>query len=404
MLYTNVPIELIADAIIKRKDELVGKTDIPYNQLIHGIDVIMNNTFFTFNNHFYKQIFGLPMGSPLAPICADLVMALLEENCLEKLDFPVPCYFRYVDDIFTCLPRDRIDETLRIFNSYHSRLQFTYEVEENGSLPFLDVRVIRDSNNVIFDWFRKTTWSGRMLNFNSMHPISQKRAIVLNLADRVFKICDTRFVDDNIKLVKKILIFNDYPISFFSKILENRIQMIVGNKNNDGMVIHKEPIEYKKTLIVPFSYMLTSSLKECCLQFGVRVLSTITNKIGNYYKSTKDQIHRNARYNVIYKIPCGDCNKVYIGKTTRCFEKREKEHRRSERNPDLYRTGLSSHSKEFHHHFDFDNTVILGNAKPNDNLNILEMFYIKKYNNITVNFMNDCKKLGNSYDHLIKFH
>jgi len=40
------------------------------------------------------------MGSPLSPILADIVMEDLETLSLQKLDFIVYTYYRYVDDIF----------------------------------------------------------------------------------------------------------------------------------------------------------------------------------------------------------------------------------------------------------------------------------------------------------------
>jgi len=45
----------------------------------------INSIFFTFNNICYKQIHGTPMGSPLFPIIADLVLQDLEMSALKEL-------------------------------------------------------------------------------------------------------------------------------------------------------------------------------------------------------------------------------------------------------------------------------------------------------------------------------
>lgn len=45
----------------------------------------MDSIFFSFNNLFYKQIFGTPMSSPLSPMVADLVIQDLEEMVISKL-------------------------------------------------------------------------------------------------------------------------------------------------------------------------------------------------------------------------------------------------------------------------------------------------------------------------------
>lgn len=52
-------------------------------QFIHAID--LSSTSFAVNGVFYEQIFGNPMGSPLSPILADLVMDDLKSCCLQFL-------------------------------------------------------------------------------------------------------------------------------------------------------------------------------------------------------------------------------------------------------------------------------------------------------------------------------
>lgn len=101
------------------------------------------------------------MGSPLSPILADIVLDDLETQCLGELNFDIPFFYRYVDDILTFLPKNKVDTTLAIFNNYHLRMKFTLEVENNGTINFLDTMVIRDNNKLITNWYQKPTYSGR---------------------------------------------------------------------------------------------------------------------------------------------------------------------------------------------------------------------------------------------------
>ena len=144
---------------------------IIYTQFTYAIETILDSTSFKFNDRFYKQVFGSPMGSPLSPILADIVMDDLETFCLNSVEFNVPLYFRYVDDIFSIVPRSKINEMLSVFNSYHHRLKFTYEIEKDNCINFLDTTVIRLNNGkLITNWFRKPTFSGRYISFLSAHP------------------------------------------------------------------------------------------------------------------------------------------------------------------------------------------------------------------------------------------
>ena len=49
------------------------------------------------------------------------------------------------------IPSNNIDDTLNIFNSLHTRLQFTMEVSIDDRLNFLDMILIIDSQRIIFN-------------------------------------------------------------------------------------------------------------------------------------------------------------------------------------------------------------------------------------------------------------
>ena len=91
----------------------------------------MNSTYFKFNGKFYKQKFGTPISSVIYPILFEIVMEDWEEFVLEKLDFELPFYFRYVDDTILFVPLHKIQILIDSFNSFHPRMQFTYEREIN---------------------------------------------------------------------------------------------------------------------------------------------------------------------------------------------------------------------------------------------------------------------------------
>ena len=136
-LFTNIPVELALNSIDRRWVYISAKTNISKNEFIIAVRFILNSTFFTFNNRTYRQVFGTPMGSPLSPIIIDIVMQDIEEIALKILSAQPLFYFRYVD-ILLALPSDTVNDTLNIFNSLHTRLQFTLEVGTSGRLSFLD--------------------------------------------------------------------------------------------------------------------------------------------------------------------------------------------------------------------------------------------------------------------------
>ena len=63
---------------------------------------------------------------------------------------------------------------------------------QNNTLNFLDVKIKRVSDNCIStSTYRKPTFTGVMLNWNSLTPIKYKKVLIRCLIDRSFKICSS---------------------------------------------------------------------------------------------------------------------------------------------------------------------------------------------------------------------
>ncbi|XP_011858662.1 PREDICTED: uncharacterized protein LOC105556190 [Vollenhovia emeryi] len=148
-LFTNVPLELALESLTKRWNLIEKNTKIPKQEFLSTIKFILYSTYFTFNGIIYKQTHGTPMGSPISPLIADLVMQDLEETVLS--DIHTSFYTRYVDDILLLTRLDSIEDILRKFNSYHNRLQFTLEIQKDHAISFLDLKINTHGNRVLID-------------------------------------------------------------------------------------------------------------------------------------------------------------------------------------------------------------------------------------------------------------
>jgi len=182
--------------------------------------------FFTFNNKIYKQTYEIPMGSPLSPIIANLVMQDLKEYIINNLNVRPILYYRYVDDIILSAPENKIQNILKGFNGYHRRLKFTCETEVNRNLNFFDIILIIVNNKIITDWYHKKTSSGKYLSFYSNHPINHKVSTIYSTIDRAIKLSHPTFHSKNLKLYIEMLLDNDYPLKLIFNKMNARLKKI----------------------------------------------------------------------------------------------------------------------------------------------------------------------------------
>ena len=116
------------------------------------------------------------MGSPLGPVLANIFMVELERSVIPTLMDNIKYWTRYVDDTLCYKKKDSVHYVLKMLNGFHRNIQFTYEVETDSKISFLDVLVIRDSsNNINTTVYRKSTNNDIYLNWESFAPGKWKR-------------------------------------------------------------------------------------------------------------------------------------------------------------------------------------------------------------------------------------
>ena len=128
------------------------------------------NFYFTFNEEVYKQTDGVALVSLISPVLADIFMGELKNNIVPVLQENFSFWKGYVDDTICFLKIGTISYITKIFNNFDSKIKFTYEVEKDCKLPFLDVLVIKKGNNIITTIHRKATTSDIYLNWKSFGP------------------------------------------------------------------------------------------------------------------------------------------------------------------------------------------------------------------------------------------
>ena len=174
---------MFIEIINEEWDQISELTKVPKAMLISIILHCFELNYFTFHNRIYLQIDGMSIGNPASPTIANLVMNYVIKRAVELLKFDISLVTLYVDDLLFLIPKNTEREILEIFNSINVNIQFTMECEKDGVLPYLDIKIIRRAESIITDWYVKPTSVGRILNFKSNHPTTQKLGMIHGCSD-----------------------------------------------------------------------------------------------------------------------------------------------------------------------------------------------------------------------------
>ena len=144
-LFTNVPLECTIGLVLEQiynKRELV--TNITRSEMKEILLLCTKNVHFSCNQDIYIQKRGVAIGSPLGPVLPGIFMVNL---CMvPKLNVYIHFWRRYVDDAITFIKTGSFDleYLLSVLNKFHPKIKFTYEMEVDSNLTFLDILLHRD--------------------------------------------------------------------------------------------------------------------------------------------------------------------------------------------------------------------------------------------------------------------
>ncbi|XP_044766380.1 uncharacterized protein LOC123322469 [Coccinella septempunctata] len=401
-LFTNTTLDTAKRCIGNKWEDIGPNSPIDKDTFFGLFEFLFNTISFSFNGSYYKQKEGTPMGLKISGIVAEYVIDEALDYTKQNLPCQLPFCKKYRDDIITAIPKELVQQSLQVLNSFDTSktLQFTVEEESDRSIPFLDMKVIREETNegstLMTDWYRKMISSDRYIHHKSYHPMSMKINIIKNLKTRITKICHPRFRDKNLKKLVEILRENDYPYKLLSKIIystPNSLENPVQTRNEE------EP--NKKYITLPHIEELTPLLRKLIPQDKFRIATRNVKPLKSIFTKLKDPTPTLQQNGVVYKISCNDCEEVYVGQTSTTLKQRLSSHR-SDINNKKKTCALAIHTIEEDHHPNFEEVAILDREKDFNRRLFLEMVRISQEDHC-MNARKDIQNLSNIYSLLIEW-
>ena len=367
-LFTNVPVEE-SITIIKRRlqqDSTVEeRTTLSGNTVVDLLDLCLKSTYFQYKGEFYQQVDGAAMGSPVSPIVANIYMEEFEHQALNTAPERPRLWKRYVDDTFCIVKGSTVEGFLAHLNSLKPTIQFTMELETQGHLPFLDACLQRHSDgSLVTSVYRKPTHTDRYLQYDSHHPTHVKRGVVRCLFERAQSIAQGRESQKEEKHLKEVLGHNGYPARFIRN----------STRPTRRVEEQESPVA---TISIPYVAGLSEDIRRIAWRHNIRTTFRTQGTLRQTLTKVKDQLADTQRSNVVYRIPCSSCDKVYIGETQRALGTRIKEHQDACRLGYTEKSAIAEHAWDAGHRPDWEGIKILDTASKKNELLVKEAIHIQ---------------------------
>ena len=386
-LFTSIPLQLALDCTETAINNSTIELPLPTDDLMDLLNLCLTSTYFQYNGKHYKQLHGTAMGSPVSVVVAEIVMQNIEELALATYKRTLPLWLRYVDDTFTAVHKDEIDDFHEHLNGQNADIQFTKEIEENGKIPFLDCLVTRDNNKLRTTIYRKPTHTDRLLDQSSYNPTSHKATTIRTLTRRAQLVCDSpdSLTDEN-KYLDNVFNKNNYNRDF---IRHNTYRNSEPNATNTNAT----PVT---TATIPYIKGTSETIARILQPYNIRVAHKPIITLRQLLTNVKDKDEPSDRRGAVYKIKCCDCQATYIGETGRNLNVRLTEHKRATRNGDI-NNHIAEHHLKTNHRIDWDSAECVTYSTDYYQRITLESWFT----NLEQTPLNRCQQLPAPYKRLI---
>ena len=86
--------------------------------------------------------------------------------------------------------------------------------------------IIKDKTKFLTKIYRKTTFTGQYLNYQSFCSKKRKVNLIKTLYHRAYKICSKELLDSEVDNIKNILITNGYPVDLIKMFIKSHLNSL----------------------------------------------------------------------------------------------------------------------------------------------------------------------------------
>ena len=220
------------------------------------------------------------------------------------------------------------------------------------------------------------TQTSTLAHYSTAAPQTTKYSLIRSLTCRAYNICSPQHLDFELTHVKSILLDNGYPLNHINLIMHH-----TKNSLSKPKTPRAKDSSNLANISIPYYPALSKPLRQISNRHNISLTFTSNRNPHNMLRKTKTQP---PPHNVIYQIPCKDCNATYCGQTRCPLHLKLSEHQRFTNNSksftftDLqYTSAVAHHAHTTGHTIDFKSTHILSSLTKSSQLDLIEHAAIK---------------------------
>ena len=205
------------------------------------------------------------------------------------------------------------DDFLVMLKRLHPAVKFSFEKEHDGKLLFLDILVERTELAFKTSVYRKPTFFGQYICWESFSPRKRKTNLIATLVNSALKKCTKNKRRQEIDFIKKILLDSGYPDDIVLKHISKNIPKFSTAKPFGP---EKCPVYLRASWIGSASQQLEHQVKSAVQNcYGAVSPRLIFSSQCMLPTAKKNVLPANQRSMVVYEYVC-HYDSRYVGRTT----------------------------------------------------------------------------------------
>ena len=191
------------------------------------LDLVLRINDIAFEGEIYRICKGLPTGSPVSVVLANLYLVELDATLRGT---PGLCFYkRYIDDLLLLLSRDCLVDVIARLHSFHPNIRVQLSAQGNQNIPFLDLQLsIDDQARISHELFIKPQNLFHYVPFTSCHPPFVFKGVVQGEFQRYVRRCSSQKVADvHVRSLRQRLLRRGYPHALLAQNTVRRVQRYI---------------------------------------------------------------------------------------------------------------------------------------------------------------------------------